>query len=327
MMKNFNLKLLMIGFLLIFNPSLWAQVQNQVNLHNRLPRKTIISAAQRVLQDTTNDSNNALLCDHNTAFITIDVHKKSNEKGFPYMITADSLGIVLEIFSGTSCIHNEFFEYKGTNFDKIKAKANASNLKIEKLHKDSLTSTENITLNFNTKIKSYFSVMCSDGMINYSGDFQGFIDYVKSLIPNFNNIINSDYANPSDYIDGGIYINGVRDKWKTITEKKGLLLIKKDSVLYTVGKNESKLILKAKISPKEAQRLQFIETSHFYKKKINYYGFSFEDIVKKSKYPTLVKTTNNGISTIEFSLDSINPGIYAIYDSNTNWAIIFEVKN
>lgn len=329
MRRNFILKIVIAGFSLILNSTLWAQSHNSVNLHNRLPRKTIINAAQRVLQNTINDSTNVLLCDHNTAFITIDVHSASNEKGFPYMITVDSLGILLEIFSGTSCIYNEFFEYKGTNFNKIKALANSANLKLAELHKDSLATTENITLNFNTKIQSYFSVMCSDGMINYSGNFHGFIDYIKSLIPNFNEIINSDYEDPSDYTDGSVYINGVQDKWRTITEDKGILLLKVDSILYTADKNEPKLVLKTKISSKEAEHLQFIETQHFNKKrkKLNYYGFSYEDIVKKSKYATLVKTTNNGITTIEFSLDSITPGVYAIYNSNTNWAIIVEVKD
>lgn len=325
-MKNIIITSVVLGLLSICYP-ISAQVQNQSNLRNRLPRKAIINAAQRTLQDTISEPAKLLVCDPQTSSITIESYNSDDKKGFPYKITLDTLGITLEIFSKDLCIHSDFFKYKGTNFTKIQAKANASKLKRVKLHKDSLALSESITINFNTSTKSYFMLSCSEGMVNYSGDFVGFVKYVKSLIPEFNTIINSEYANPFDFKDGSVFINGGKSIWKSISKVKDILAIETDSIFQVVDMQESKIAIQAEIDYIDAQQLRLIKVNHQYnkKKKIDCFGFTYEDVVKSSIVPALIKTTNNGIATIEFNLEPTDVGIYCIYYAKRDLAVAFEI--
>lgn len=102
-------------------------VTAQVN--GRLPRKAIIGAMQNAMQDSTGSSLKPFVCKPNTVSITIEVTNNSLPEERPYTITADSLGVTLEIFRGHEHVYNEYFHYRGSNFARIKAKANSAKLK------------------------------------------------------------------------------------------------------------------------------------------------------------------------------------------------------
>lgn len=78
----------------------------------------------------------------------------------------------------------------------------------------------------------------------------------------------------------------------------------------------------------KAQHLKLIRIRKFKNKrgKLNYYGFTYEDIVKKSRIPNFVETSVNGISKAEFKLPDESTGLFGIYNPLTDKIIIFEIK-
>lgn len=299
----------------LFSMTVSAQNQ-QGTLQNRLPRKTIINAAQRTIQDSIKNTGSPLVCDLSTSSIIVRISSSNKEKDTPCLITVDTLGITLEIFLEENCVYNEFFKYKGTNFAKILAKANASKLKRTKKYKSPIDCKRDTTLSFNVSNKTYFEISNIDGMADYAGDFKGFIKYITTQIPKFEEIINSDFLNPADFKDNMALINGIKVHKQPVTEIDGVLTVNTDSINAQFPKKQiSKIIIQLEISPSEAQQLKLVKVTHYYgrKKKIKYSGFTYEDIVKNSILPSSVKVSYNGIVTIEFKNEEINAGIYSVY--------------
>ncbi len=78
----------------------------------------------------------------------------------------------------------------------------------------------------------------------------------------------------------------------------------------------------------KAQQLKLIRIRKYQAKKgkNSYYGFTYEDMVKRAIIPKSVETSVNGISKLEFTLPNVTDGIYGIYDPLTNKIIIFQIK-
>ena len=311
----------------LFSMTISAQNQ-QGTLQNRLSRKTIINAAQRTIQDSIKNAGTPLVCELSTSSIIVRISSPNKEKDTPCLITADTLGITLEFFSGENCIYNEFFKYKGTNFAKILAKANASKLKRTKEYKSPIDCKRDTTLSFNVSNKTYFEVSNINGVADYAGDFKGFIKYITTQIPKFEDIINSEFLNPADFKDNMALINGIKVHKQSVTEIDGVLTVNTDSINAQFPKKHIlKIIIQLEISPSEAQQLRLVKINHYYgrKKKIKYSGFTYEDIVKNSILPSSVKVSYNGIAEIVFDGQNLDNGIYAIYNPIVNNIVYFEV--
>lgn len=78
----------------------------------------------------------------------------------------------------------------------------------------------------------------------------------------------------------------------------------------------------------KAQQLKLIRIRKYQDKKgkTNYYGFTYEDMVKNAIIPKSVETSVNGISKLEFMLPNGGSGIYGVYAPLTNKIIIFQIK-
>ena len=170
-------------------------VHSQVR--NKLPKKALLGAVSNALQDTTGSKIKPFRCKPNTSSITVRVTNLSLPEERPYLITADSLGVTLEIFRGDEHVFNEFYEYRGSNFNKIIAKANSAKLKKVKQHGFLLSGGNSTTLSFNNKKGAYFSLSDNSGLMDYEGDFDGIITEITRQIPNFQDIICKDYSNSS----------------------------------------------------------------------------------------------------------------------------------
>lgn len=169
-------------------------LQGMAQINNRLPRKTIINVMQNALQDTTATSIKPFVCKANTTAITIQVTNESVQEERPYLITVDSLGIVLEIFRGDEHVFSEFYQYRGCNFDKIKAKVQAAKLKKVKPYGDMLCGGNTTVLSFHNDNGVYFELSDESGVMNYDGDFDGVITEITRQIPHFQAIICKDYG-------------------------------------------------------------------------------------------------------------------------------------
>lgn len=183
-----------------------AGTQAQVN--NRLPRRAIIGAMQNAMQDTTGSKLKPFVCKPNTKSITIEVTNLSVPEERPYIITADSLGITLEIFRGDEHVYNEFFQYRGSNFAKIMAKVKSAKLKKVKAHGVMLDGGNSTVLSFQNARGTYFSLSDNSGSMDYEGDFDGVITEITRQIPNFQAIICKDYESPNSLKADEVKING-----------------------------------------------------------------------------------------------------------------------
>lgn len=302
--------------LFLFSMTVSAQNQ-QGTLQNRLSRQSIINAAQRTIQDSIKNTGTPLVCELSTSSIVVRISSLNKEKDTPCLITVDTLGITLEFFSGENCIYNKFFKYKGTNFAKILAKANASKLKRTKEYKSFIDCKRDTTLSFNVSNKTYFEVSNVDGVADYAGDFKGFIKSITTQILKFEDIINCEFLNPEDFKDNMALINGIKVHKQLVTEIDGVLTVNTDSINAQFSKKQiPKIVIQLEINPSEAQQLRLVKVNHYYgrKKKIKYSGFTYEDIVKNSILPSSVKTSYNGIVAIEFKNEGIDAGVYSVYN-------------
>ncbi len=299
-------------------------VTAQVN--GRLPRKAIIGAMQNAMQDSTGSSLKPFVCKPNTVSITIEVTNNSLPEERPYTITADSLGVTLEIFRGHEHVYNEYFHYRGSNFARIKAKANSAKLKKVKVHGDALDGGNTTVLNFNNRKGTYFRLSDNSGKMDYEGDFDGVITEITRQIPNFQAIICKDYGKPAPAMTKDeIKINDLVYAPISLAEVSGVMtcpdgtipaeiVVAKETpelnVIFLNAKHDLKLIKMRKFKGK--------------KKKKEFYGITYEDVVKNTIEP-VSETTTSGVTTLNFNMADAISNYYVLYDSETNKAIILKI--
>lgn len=189
--------------IVFFVASMFA-AETTAQINNRLPRKAIIGAMNNALRDTTGSSVKPFVCKANTNAVTIEVTNASLQEERPYLITADSLGITLEIFRGNEHVFNEFYQYRGCNFAKIMAKVKSAKLKKVKSHGESIDGGNTTILSFLNPNGAYFTLSDKSGVMNYDGDFDGVITEITRQIPNFQAIICKDYKKPIPLKDGEV---------------------------------------------------------------------------------------------------------------------------
>ena len=178
---------------------------------------------------------------------------------------------------------------------------------------------------------------------NYSDGDMSANDYLLMLLDNGT----TQSLNLSDIVE---YRKKRNPKYKPIAdielEKKevainrniGTLVTTKDvSGVVTVNVDSLKIILPLKTPQTvtaefnmdnfEAQQLKLVKVRRYKDKKgkIDYYGFTFEDMVKHAVMPQSVETSVNGISKLEYILPNGASGIYGIYNSKVNKIILFKI--
>lgn len=316
------MKLLFITFML-FTLSMSIKAQQ---VHNRLPRKAIIGAMHNAMQDSTGATLKPFECRRNTTSITIEVTNLSLPEERPYIITVDSLGVTLEIFRGDEHVFNEFFHYHGSNFNRIKAKVKSAKLKKVKSHGESLEGGNTTVLNFNNRKGTYFRLSDKSGIMDYEGDFDGVITEITRQIPNFQAIICKDYGlATSTEIKDEILLNNQICTMIKPTEVSGVL---------TFGEvKECNIITLTKENPgfsisflEDKHELKLIKMRKFRgkKKKKEFYGITFENVVKNTFAPES-KSSLAGVTTIKYILSDLSDSFYVLYDSRTNEGYIFRV--
>ncbi len=305
---------------LIFNCGATAQVKN------KLPRKAIIGAMQNAMQDSTASTLKPFTCKKETKSITIEVTNSSLPQERPYIISADSLGVTLEIFRGSEHVFNEFFRYHGSNFAKIMAKANSAKLKKVKAHGETIVGGMTTILNFNNSKGAYFTLCDNAGVMDYEGDFDGVITEITHQIPNFQAIVCKDYDNPVKTMTlkaDEIIVNGETCGLISLTEIGSVLtpndttpkceiLISQDEQTFTVSYNSNTEVSLIKMRKFKG------------KKKEEFYGFSYEDIVKNVIKPASCVEKDGIISNI-YKLPESSLGFYVIYDKKANKVVVIKV--
>lgn len=297
----------------------------QVN--GRLPRKAIIGAIQNAMQDSTGSSLKPFVCKTNTISITIEVTNKSLTDERLYTITADSLGITLEIFRGNEHVYNEFYHYRGSNFARIKAKANSAKLKKVKTHGGALVGVNTTVLSFNNRKGTYFSLSDNSGKMDYEGDFDGVITEITRQIPNFQAIICKDYGNPSPTVTRNeVKLNGQMFNQISLTEITGVMTLPEGlSAEEIVLTDENPELVIEYLNDKHDMKLIKMRKFINKKKKKEFYGITYEDVVKNAIVPTS-ETTSSGVTSLNFNLSDAHNSYYVLYDNNTNRAIFLKVE-
>lgn len=111
-------------------------------------------------------------------------------------------------------------------------------------------------------------------------------------------------------------------------EIAGIVTIDMDSLKLNISSENPQIIFaEFQMDNAKAQQLKLIKIRKYYDKKAksNYYGFTFEDMVKNSILPKSVETSINGISKIEYAVPTGATGIYGVYVPLTNKVAIFKI--
>lgn len=295
-------------------------------INGRLPRKTIIGAMQNAMQDSTGASLKPFVCKPNTVSITIEVTNLSLPEERPYTITADSLGVTLEIFRGNEHVYNEFFQYRGSNFARIKAKVTSAKLKKVKVHGETLEGGNSTVLSFNNRKGAYFRLSDNSGRMDYEGDFDGVITEITRQIPNFQAIICKDYGESAPVVTKDeIKLNGQIYKQITLAEISGVMALPEESspdeIVLT---DENPELVINFLNDKHYMKLIKMRKFKGKKKKKEFYGITYEDVVKNAIEPTS-ETTSSGVTTLKFNLSNADNTYYVLYDNDSNKAIVLKI--
>lgn len=296
----------------------------QVN--NRLPRKAIIGAMNNALRDTTGSAVKPFVCKANTKAITIEVTNTSLQEERPYLITADSLGITLEIFRGNEHVFNEFYQYRGSNFAKIIAKVKSAKLKKVKPHGESIDGGNTTVLSFLNPKGAYFSLSDNSGVMNYDGDFDGVITEITRQIPNFQAIICKDYNKPIPLKDGQVKLEKDDVKFVELKEVTNVLSAGSENEIEPLTCVGSPIELNIIWKESDNRSIKLIPAKQYKPKKgkKTFWGISFEDIIKNG-IPSSAISTADGIVKAKYSFEPENGKVYIFYDSTNNTAYPFMV--
>lgn len=311
--------------LVAFIASIFATEIN-AQLNNRLPRKAIIGAMNNALRDTTGASVKPFVCKPNTKAITIEVTNSSLSEERPYLITADSLGITLEIFRGDEHVFNEFYQYRGSNFAKIMAKVKTAKLKKVKVHGESIDGGNTTVLSFLNNKGSYFSLSDKSGLMNYEGDFDGVITEITRQIPNFQAIICKDYTKPIPLKDGEVKLEKDNVSFIALKEISNILSAGSDNEIEPLPCVGTPIELNLIWKESDNRSIKLVPAKQYKPKKgkTSFWGISFEDIVKNG-IPSVTSTTVDGVVKAKYNFEPGNGKVYILYDSNNNTAYPFMV--
>lgn len=123
-------------------------------------------------------------------------------------------------------------------------------------------------------------------------------------------------------------INRNLASWAPTKETQGIVTVDIDSLNLNIpANNPLTIVAEFNMDNSKAQQLKLIKIRKYYDKKAksNYYGFTFEDMVKNAIMPKSIETSVNGISRIEYTLPVNATGIYGVYDPITNKVVIFKI--
>ena len=127
---------------------------------------------------------------------------------------------------------------------------------------------------------------------------------------------------------GETLVNGKTTKKVNVAESGDLLLVDSLEKKVTVSIEEIKsapLVVQYRVSDGENNEpYQLVSVKAYKKKKEEYYGFSYKDLVTDMIRASSIETSVNKTTKAEYKLSV--PGLYALYDSRTKTAIVLEVK-
>lgn len=311
---------------LILATLITAFAANAQTAANRLPRKAIIGAMNNALQqDTATNATRPFVCKANTMAITIEVSNPSLQDDCPYIITADTLGITLEIFREDEHVFNHFYQYRGSNFAKIMAKVKSAQLMKVKEHGEAIRGGNITVLSFLNKKGAYFKLTDKSGLMNYDGDFDGVITEITRQIPGFNAIISKDYDNPIPLIDGEVKLEKDPIALTALKESAGVLVFKDKVAIDSIPCAGSPIKLSAMWKESDKRSISIVPATQYKPKKKSkdtFWGITYEDVVKTA-IPASTSTTSNGVVKAKFTLTPEDGKVYFLYDAAANAAYPF----
>lgn len=142
---------------------------------------------------------------------------------------------------------------------------------------------------------------------------------------------NPDYRPETDIelSDNEAAVNRNIDNLMPTKDVSGVICVDIDSVKIAVSPAiPLNICAEFNLDNAKAQQLKLVKIRKFLnkKKKETYFGFTYEDMVKKAVIPQSVKTSVNGISKVDFVLPSGAAGIYGVYNPLTNQIILFKIN-
>lgn len=142
---------------------------------------------------------------------------------------------------------------------------------------------------------------------------------------------NPSYAPLTDIVleEGQAAINRNTASLIPTKELSGIVTVNTDSLKINLTQTTPQTVTaEFPMDNANAQQLKLMKVRKYQDKKAktNYYGFTFEDMVKNAILPKTVETSVNGISKLEFNIPTGATGIFGVYDPISSKIILFKIS-
>ena len=175
--KQVLLITMLLGFMLLVTQTADAQ-------GNRPFKRQLTGAVQRMQRN-----GQVLVCNAKTTKLVVYYSNSSLPEYRPYTMTLDKNGIRLHVECDGRTVHDQLHPYRGTTFSKVLAKVTKYKIKKSATHGDYLVGAPDESLTAYRGSNAYFKAENQCGRYNVRGDLDGLLDYLRSLIPNFFEIV------------------------------------------------------------------------------------------------------------------------------------------
>lgn len=170
------------------------------NNNNRIGRNTLIGTIRKIQTDSIkidttlsfelgNYLSDTLKCSNKATSVIVYVCNPSLQDDKPYSLTFTQNGILLEVFSQGLVVYRSSFEYNGITFQKVLSTIDLQQIVRVSPYGEKNTEAKSITFSVYYNEECFFTANDNSGILNVKGNFHPLVNYMESLVPDLQKII------------------------------------------------------------------------------------------------------------------------------------------
>lgn len=174
--------------------------QDSITNNNRIRRNTLIGTIRKIQTDSIkidttlsfelgNYLSDTLKCSNKATSVIVYVCNPSLHDDKPYSLTFTQNGILLEVFSQGLVVYRSSFEYNGITFQKILSTIDLQQIVRVSPYGEKNTEAKSITFSVYYNEECFFTANDNSGILNVKGNFHPLVNYMESLVPDLQKII------------------------------------------------------------------------------------------------------------------------------------------
>lgn len=176
--------------------------QDTITNNNRIRRNTLIGTIRKIQTDSIKvDSTlslgfevfhqDTLKCNGKATSIVIYICNPSIQNDKPYSLTFTQTGVLLEVFSQGLVVYRSSFEYNDITFQKILSIVDLQQIVRVSPFGEKNPEARSITFSAYYNEGCFFTANDNSGIMNVKGNFHPLVNYMESLIPDLQEIIDN----------------------------------------------------------------------------------------------------------------------------------------